>query len=135
MEIRPFERRDLPGVLALCAGEGWTSWAADRDRSLRALTAPGVTVLVAVDGEQVIGFAHVLTDGQWHAFLANLVVSGAHRGRGIARRLVLGAAAHTGIESVDLLSEADATGFYETFAHRRRAGFRIYPLRESSDPD
>ena len=31
-------------------------------------------------------------------------------------------------ERVDLLSEADATGFYEQLSHKRMPGYRLYPF-------
>jgi hypothetical protein len=37
---------------------------------LQRLTAPGVTSVVSVDGERVVGFADMLSDGEIQAFLA-----------------------------------------------------------------
>lgn len=41
----------------------------DAERAVRALTAPGVVTVVAVAGEEVVGFAQVLTDGEIQAYL------------------------------------------------------------------
>lgn len=35
-----------------------------------------------------------------------------------------------GGDRIDLLSEDDAAGFYESFPHRRKPGFRLYPFYE-----
>ena len=53
--IEPFARAHLPGLIALVAAEGWAEYTADAERTYRALTAPGVTTLVAIGGERVIG--------------------------------------------------------------------------------
>jgi len=125
VDVRPFEQRDLDGVLALCRAEGWPSLPADRDRAGRILTNPGVTTFVAVDGDAVAGFAYVVSDGEVQAYLASMAVALAHRRHGVGTRLVQAAFAACGAERLDLLSDADA--FYEHFPHRRWSGFRIYP--------
>ena len=53
----------LPGIIALTAAEGWLSLAGDAERTERALTAPGVYVLVALDGDCVAVYARALSDG------------------------------------------------------------------------
>jgi len=134
-DVRYFEPRDLDEVLALCAAEGWLSWTEDRARALRALTADGVTAVVALDEGAVVGFAQMLSDGELQAYLANLVVARRVRCRGIARALIAEALHQAGGDRVDLLSEHDATRFYERFAHRRKPGFRIYPFLRGPERD
>lgn len=126
-EIRPFSPGDLDDVLALCAAERWNSWTADRERAGRRLVASGVTTIVAVDRARVVGFAQMLSDGEVQAYLAIVVVDRERRRQGIARALILEAVQRAGGERVDLLSEEDAQALYESFAHRRVPGFRIYP--------
>jgi hypothetical protein len=46
--IEPFAPAHLDGLIALVAAEGWTEYADDLQRTYRALTAPGVTTLVAI---------------------------------------------------------------------------------------
>jgi GNAT superfamily N-acetyltransferase len=117
----------LGGIVALCAAEGWPSFPEDPARAARALTAPGVVTVVAIDDAAVLGFATVLSDGEIQAYLSLLVVASAHRRAGIGRGLVELAAHRAGGVRVDLLAEDGAEPFYETFPHRRKAGFRIYP--------
>ena len=113
------------GVVALATAEGWPSWT--RERVERALTAPGVVAVVAVDDAgEVVGVAEMLTDGAVMAYLGVLVVAEHARGRGIGRELMLEAARRTGLARFDLLSEDDALGFYESFPHKRKPGVRIY---------
>jgi ribosomal protein S18 acetylase RimI-like enzyme len=122
-----FAAEHLDGVVALCEAEGWPSIPEDPARAARALTAPGVATVVAVDDRAVLGFATVLSDGEIQAYLSLLVVASASRRAGIGRRLVELAAHRAGGLRVDLLAEDGAAAFYETFSHRRKPGFRIYP--------
>jgi ribosomal protein S18 acetylase RimI-like enzyme len=126
VEYRDYVERDLPQVIALCVAEGWPSFAEDAARAHRALTAPGVTTVVSVDGDQVVGFAQLLSDSEIQACLATIAVSGSHRRQGIARRLIGEALERAGGIRVDLITET-AEPFYETLTHKRFSGFRIYP--------
>jgi GNAT superfamily N-acetyltransferase len=112
VEILPFSADHLDGVLALSVAEGWPSLPDDPVRALRILTAPGVTTVV------------VLIDGQ--------VVSARFRGRGIGRALVEESLRVAGGERIDLLSEEASVGFYESFPHFRKPGFRLYPFHEAT---
>ena len=100
----------------------------DPQRAGRILTAPGVTTVVAVEGTEVVGVAEMFSDGELQAHLALLAVGSGHRRRGIGRALIKDALRRAGGERIDLLSEADATGFYEQPPHKRMPGFRLYPL-------
>jgi ribosomal protein S18 acetylase RimI-like enzyme len=126
-EVVPFAAAHLDGVLRLCTAEGWPSFPADPDRALRALTAPGVTTVVAVDGAFAAGFAQLLSDGAVQAYLALLAVDAAYRRQGLGRALVYEALRQAGGMRVDLLTEDDAAAFYESLPHRRKDGFRLYP--------
>ncbi|MEV4345850.1 GNAT family N-acetyltransferase [Actinoplanes sp. NPDC049596] len=131
MEIRRLSPADVPGVMRLCEAEGWPSFTADAARTLRILTAPGVTTMVAVDDDgSVAGFAEMFSDGELQAYLALLAVDAAHRGAGIGRRLVTEALREAGGERIDTLSEDDAAGFYRSFPHFVKPGFRIYPFHQ-----
>ena len=125
-EYHTISREHLDGVLALCEEEGWASYTADAKTTWEALTAPGVTTVVAVAGSSVVGFAQMQSDGLIQAHLSLIVVSRAHRKRGIGRRLVEKALARSGGKRLDLVTD-DAGGFYESFTHKKMQGYRIYP--------
>ena len=129
-QIRRFEPGDLPGILRLCEAEGWPSLPADPPRALRILTAPGVTTVVAVDTDAVVGFAELFSDGELQAYLANLAVAAGRRGVGIGRQLVREALRLAGGERIDLLSTEESVGFYRSLPHADKPGLRIYPLHE-----
>jgi GNAT superfamily N-acetyltransferase len=125
MDVRPYEHRDLPGIIAICEAEGWPSLPADPARAHRILTNPGVTASVAVDRSDVVGFAYLMSDGEVQAYLATMAVVATRRGEGIGTRLVREAFAVCGAERLDLLSSAD--GFYDRLLHTRLPGYRLYP--------
>ncbi|WP_328998496.1 GNAT family N-acetyltransferase [Kribbella sp. NBC_00709] len=126
MTITQYEPVHLAGIVALCEAEGWPSFGADLDRAHAVLTAPGVTSVVAVDGDEVIGFAYLLSDGHIVAYLSMMAVHHNHRRRGIGRELIEHATPLTGAQRVDLVTDT-ADDFYASFEHRTFSGFRIYP--------
>lgn len=128
MEIQAFAPEHLDGVLRLCVAEGWPSFPEDPQRAERILMAPGVTTVVAIEGEEVVGFAELFSDGELQAYLANLAVHPAHRRRGMGGALVKDALRRAGGERVDLLSEDAAAGFYEQLPHFQKPGYRLYPF-------
>lgn len=95
-----------------------------------AMAAPGMDVLVAVAGSDVVGHA-VLTAGEGDAELANLAVAAAHRGAGVGEVLLAGAvdvARGRGARRVLLAvrgSNVAAIRLYERF------GFRVIGSHES----
>lgn len=126
---RKFGPGDLETVLDLCRQEGWPSFVSDPPRALRALTAPGVTTIVACDGDRVVGFAQLLSDGEIQAHLSLIAVDKAFRRRGIARKLIEVALLEAGGERIDLVTDT-APEFYAALPHLRMEGFRLYPLRK-----
>jgi len=130
----PYERAHLDGVIALCVAEGWPNFPEDPERAHRTLTAPGVTTVVALDGDRVVGFAQVQSDGEIQAHLSSIAVDRSLRRSGVGRELVARAFALAGGIRIDLITDS-AEDFYEAFAHRRKEGFRIYPQYTQDDID
>jgi ribosomal protein S18 acetylase RimI-like enzyme len=132
MDYRRYRPSDLPGVLRLCEQEQWPSFPEDPARADRALTAPGVTTMVAVEDGRVAGFAQLQSDGEIQAHLSLIAVDADFRRRGVARELIVLALREAGGLRIDLVTE-DAAAFYESMPHFRTPGFRLYP--EYSGPD
>jgi ribosomal protein S18 acetylase RimI-like enzyme len=124
--VRRFLSADLDGVIELCRAEGWEAYVADRERTLRALTGPGVITIVATRQQEICGFAQMLSDGAIRAYLANIAVAAKCRGIGIGRRLIQELFAEARPLYVDLLSIESAASFYDSLSHRRLPGYRIY---------
>jgi predicted N-acetyltransferase YhbS len=115
----------LAPILELCETQGWPSLPADPARAGRALTAPGVTTVVALEGDAVIGFATLLSDGEIDAYLSALIVAESHRRQGIGRTLIDVGYRRTGATRVDLLAADGTDDFYARVPHRRFSGFRL----------
>jgi ribosomal protein S18 acetylase RimI-like enzyme len=121
--ISAYEREHLDGCLRLFAAEGWHTYSADPERTHRAFTAAGSTVVVALVGGAVAGICQLQSDGHVQAHLSTIAVASEHRRRGIARQLLREALRQAGGLRIDLVSYFDP--FYESVASRRFAGFRI----------
>jgi ribosomal protein S18 acetylase RimI-like enzyme len=127
MEIVAYEPRHLDAVVALCRAEGWITFAGNRERAGRAMTGPGVTALVAIEEERVLGFSQAVGDGCFGGYLCMLLVDEAARGGGIGKALVERTLRESGVLRLDLLSSEGAMSLYERFPHIRIPGFRVYP--------
>jgi ribosomal protein S18 acetylase RimI-like enzyme len=132
MHIRKYTHDDLAGVLRLCEQEGWPTLVADPARAQRALSAPGVTTVVAEDRDEIIGFVQLQSDGEIQAHLSLIAVTSEYRRKGVAREMIVVALRQAGGLRIDLVTES-ADDFYGSLPHLRLAGYRLYP--EYSGPD
>ena len=82
--------------------------------------------MVAMEDNQVVGFAQMQSDGEVQAHLSLIAVEKGFRRRGIARELIAAALREAGGLRVDLVTDS-AEGFYSKLPHRRMSGFRLYP--------
>ncbi len=122
----------LSGVARILASLEWDNFGYDPDLTREALTAPGVTTIVAAAGEtgEVVGFAQVFADGVFQAHLGLLAVDENWHRRGVGRRLVEEAFARVGARRMDLIASDESLRFYRSFRHREQVGFRIYAENE-----
>lgn len=132
MKLESYDRGHLDGVLDICLEEGWKSYTTDPDRTHRALTAPGVTTIVAIEDGDVCGFSQVQSDAEIQAHLSVLAVKEAFRRRGIGQKLIEKSFQKAGGTRIDLITD-DAKGFYQSMAHSAKLGFRLYPDGEPTD--
>ena len=125
VDIRPFEDHDAPAIARLSTTVQWPSLT-DADVVRRVCTAPGAVAYVAEQEGEVVGWAQAMGDGVLQSHLGFVAVHPGSRRRGIARLLVVASFQATRTKRMDLITDS-ADGFYESFAHKRMAGFRIYP--------
>lgn len=127
LHIETFTSRHASGIAALCRELGWPTYS-DPVIVERGCSAPGAITRVALAGvgDTVVGFAQACGDRVMQSFLSQLAVAPAHRGQGVARRLVRDVFAASGTVRMDLLTD-DAHDFYRSFSHREKSGFRLYP--------
>lgn len=108
----------LQGLLELYKALGWKVWQLP-DRVARAQAAPNKHVAVW-DGERLIGYARLITDGEFCLFLHEILLFPEYQGKGhgaAMMRLILAGLEH--VQNKVLLSDLGNEEFY------RRFGFTV----------
>jgi ribosomal protein S18 acetylase RimI-like enzyme len=124
VSIEPFARARLDGVIALVKAEGWSEYADDVERTYGALTAPGVTALVAIDEDgRVVGAIQVQSDGVVQAHVSLLVIDRGQRGSGLGAKLLREGLRRAGGVYLDVRTRTE--GYYERLGASRSLGFRL----------
>ncbi len=121
-------RIDVDAVYAFLSGESYWGRGRTRERVERAI-AGSRRVLGLYRAEQQVGFARAVSDGAIMAYLADVYVLPAYRGRGLGTELVREMI--TGCEEWDvrwMLHTADAQGLYAKLGFVEDAA--AYPLME-----
>jgi ribosomal protein S18 acetylase RimI-like enzyme len=121
--LEPFGRAHLDGLIALVGAEGWTEYTDDPERTHRALTAPGLTTLVAVAGRRVVGAIQVQSDGAIQAHVSMLLIDRSWRGAGLGSTLLREGFVRAGGLQMDIRTRTE--GYYERLGARRSLGFRL----------
>jgi GNAT superfamily N-acetyltransferase len=85
----------------------------------------------AYDGEELVGFARVITDYAVFAYIADVFVVPTHRGRGISKELMSAIRSHPELQSLRRWSlvTSDAQGLYRQFGFHELA----HPERHMED--
>ena len=121
-------RIDVGAVHAYISGESY--WGRGRSRELVEQTIAGSLRVVGVYlAEAQVGFGRAVSDGATVAYLADVYILSAHRGRGLGVELVREILDGGELADVHwLLHTADAGGLYERFGFIK--GPVRYPLME-----
>ncbi len=113
---------DDPARLDLDAVHGYLSaqsyWAQGMHRATLERAVAGSLCFGVYDGKGAqVGFARVVTDRATFAWLADVFVLSAHRGRGLSKRLLAAMLAHPDLQGLRrfLLATRDAHGLYRQF--------------------
>jgi GNAT superfamily N-acetyltransferase len=123
LPIAAFGREHLDGAVALFAAEGWGEYSHDPERTYKALTAPGSTTLVALDGPRVVAIIQVQSDGVIQAHLSAVLVAEEWRAAGLGRRLLREGLARAGGIQIDIRTRAES--YYQRLGATQSAGFRL----------
>jgi ribosomal protein S18 acetylase RimI-like enzyme len=121
--IERFARAHLDGLIELVAAEGWTEYTDDEERTYRALTAPGVTTLVAIMDGRVVGVIQVQSDGAIQAHVSMLLIDRNSRGTGLGNRLLREGLESSGALQLDIRTRTE--GYYERLGANRSYGYRL----------
>jgi GNAT superfamily N-acetyltransferase len=126
-------RLDLEAIHAYLARSYWAA-GIPRDVVAKSLANSLCFGLYDAGGAQV-GLARVVTDRATFAYLCDVYVLEAHRGRGLGKRLVECVRAHPDLQDLrrTMLVTADAHGLYAQFGFRAPA--RPERLMERTEPD
>jgi GNAT superfamily N-acetyltransferase len=131
--IEEFAKAHLDELIALVAAEGWAEYADDVERTYRALTAPGVTTLVAIVDGRVAGATQVQSDGFIQAHVSMLLIGRQWRGIGLGSALLREALERAGGLHLDVRTRTD--GYYERLGASRSLGFRLTRADLGLSPD
>jgi GNAT superfamily N-acetyltransferase len=102
---------------AICSFLARSYWASDRPRETTQRAIEHSLCFGMYDGEQQVGFARVVTDFATFAWLADVFVAEAYRGRGLGKWLVEVVLSHPDVQSVPrwFLATRDALELYRRF--------------------
>ncbi|MGO4394356.1 GNAT family N-acetyltransferase [Variovorax sp. M-6] len=87
MQVRSVTASDVDAVHRLLLTNGWAHRVGGVEELGRLISASQRAV-VAVSGDDIVGFARAITDGLSNGYLSMVVVAEPHRRRGIGQALV-----------------------------------------------
>jgi ribosomal protein S18 acetylase RimI-like enzyme len=121
--IERFARAHLEELIGLVAAEGWTEYTDDVQRTYRALTAPGVTTLVALVAGRVAGVIQIQSDGIIQGHVSMLLIDRNSRGLRLGSRLLREGLRRAGGLQLDIRTRTE--GYYERLGASRSLGYRL----------
>jgi GNAT superfamily N-acetyltransferase len=126
------DEMDVDAVHAYLSGESY--WARGVPREVVARSIQHSLCVGVFDGARQVAFARAITDRATYAYLADVYVLDAYRGRGVGRWMMEALTAHPDLQGLRrwMLMTHDAHGLYARFgfeplAHPERAMERTHP--------
>jgi GNAT superfamily N-acetyltransferase len=122
MSVRDDSPSEGEGVRQFLAANGWSHRVGSSEHFAQLIRNSQRTA-VALDGEQIVGFARGITDGLSNGYLSMVAVAPEHRRKGIGRALV--SHVTSGPPSVTWVLHAGREGSSAFFA---KLGFGFAPV-------
>lgn len=96
---------------------GESYWAPNIPREVVERSIEGALCFVVLHGDEQVGFARVITDGATFAYLADVFIDPAHRGKGLSKRLMQVIMDHPSLQGLRrfLLATRDAHRLYAQY--------------------
>jgi GNAT superfamily N-acetyltransferase len=129
IEYRKVDALDADSFIGVLVRSGLAERrpAGDRARIARMLAGSNL-IIVAHDGDTLVGVARSITDYAYCCYLSDLAVDRAYQGRGIGKRLIAETREAAGPETMCLLVSApDSIGFYDAIQMPRQTRAFMFP--------
>jgi predicted N-acetyltransferase YhbS len=129
IEYRKVDALDAESFIAVLISSGLAERrpASDRERITRMLAGSNL-IIVAYDGDTLVGIARSVTDYAYCCYLSDLAVDIAYQRQGIGKRLIAETRRAAGQETMCLLISApDSVSFYETIQMPRQTRAFMFP--------
>ncbi|WP_079479330.1 GNAT family N-acetyltransferase [Halobacillus salinus] len=123
IEVRSFQENDFQTVQQLNEEEGWSNLVEKNEETLCSWLN-SEPALIALDGNEVIGYLRGLTDGATTLYVCELLVKESYRKQGIAERLVRLAHECYPSTRIEMIATQQSQGYYESRGYRAFYGFR-----------
>jgi ribosomal protein S18 acetylase RimI-like enzyme len=87
IQVRPIQVSEIEHARLLLAANNWGP-RVENAEVFHELVSRSQIAIVAVQGEEVVGFLRAITDGMFNGYISMVVVAEAYRGKGVGTALV-----------------------------------------------
>lgn len=122
-----YKKNELPGkdeFFQLFETTGWNKDYQFTPGEIHTSLAASWYMLSAYDGEKLVGFGRIISDGKMHALITEMIVLPGYQGQGIGKSIILeltDVCIKHEIRDIQLFSAKGKAGFYEKYGFKRRS--------------